>query len=119
MTRPFSADMWAGTAISMSTTLAPEPIAADIPDRRFFGVDDGPGAIATPLLIDTMLESGRGISDLIFSPGRAPQVEQHGELVSVAVPGLAVLQPEDTARIARDLVGGNAQALRSLNEQGA
>ncbi len=30
-----------------------------------------------------------------------------------------MLQPEDTARVARDLIGGNEQALRTLKEQGA
>ena len=36
-----------------------------------------------------MLDSGKGISDLIFSPSRPPQVERQGELVSVEVPGAA------------------------------
>ena len=66
-----------------------------------------------------MLDSGQGISDLIFSPSRPPQVERQGELVSVAVPGLALLAPEDTSRIAKDLVGENAQALATLKDQGA
>jgi twitching motility protein PilT len=75
--------------------------------------------IATPALISTMLDSGKGISDLIFSPGRPPQVEKQGNLVSVDVPELPMLRPEDTARIASDLVENNAQAARTLQEQGA
>ena len=78
-----------------------------------------PAPIATPALIMAMLDSGNGISDLIFSPSRPPQVERQGELVSVAVAGLALLSPEDTSRIAKDLVGDNAQALATLKEQGA
>jgi len=78
-----------------------------------------PPAVATPLVIDTMLSSGKGISDLIFSPGRPPQVEQHGALTPVAIAGLETLHPDDIARIARDLIGGNDQALRTLKEQGA
>ena len=74
---------------------------------------------ATPALIFTMLDSASGISDLIFSPGRPPQVEQHGELMSVAIPELSMLKPEDTARIARDLIGANDHALRTLKDQGA
>jgi twitching motility protein PilT len=66
-----------------------------------------------------MLESGRGISDLIFSPGRPPQVEQHGELTAVVVPQLLALSPADTARVARDLINGNEHAMRTLSEQGA
>jgi twitching motility protein PilT len=73
----------------------------------------------TPALIAAMLDSGKGISDLIFSPGRPPQVEQHGELVAVKVPGVPVLQADDVARVARDLIGSNEQALRTLKEQGA
>jgi twitching motility protein PilT len=76
-------------------------------------------AVGTAAMIAAMLDSGKGISDLIFSPGRPPQVEKHGELTAVAIPDLAELGPEDTARIARDLISGNAQALRSLREQGA
>ena len=75
--------------------------------------------IDTAVLIVAMLESGQGISDLIFSPGRPPQVEQHGELTAVVVPGLPLLVPDDTARIARDLIGNNEQAMRTLKEQGA
>jgi twitching motility protein PilT len=79
----------------------------------------GPARIETPALIIAMLESGKGISDLIFSPGRPPQVERHGELVAVAVPAVSVLRPDDTARVARDLIGANEQALRTLKDEGA
>ena len=75
-----------------------------------------PARIQTPALIIALMESGKGISDLIFSPGRPPQVERHGQLVPVAVPEVPVLQPDDTARLARDLIGPNEQALRTLIE---
>jgi twitching motility protein PilT len=80
---------------------------------------DTPAAVPTADLITTMLESGRGISDLIFSPGRPPQVEQHGELTPVPIPALDMLKAPDTARIARDLIAGNEQALRALHDHGA
>jgi len=80
---------------------------------------DAEPTVTTPAVIDAMLSSGKGISDLIFSPSRPPQVEQHGELTPVDIPGLSPLQPADIARIARDLIAGNDQALRSLKEQGA
>ena len=75
--------------------------------------------ISTPDLITAMLASGSGISDLMFSPGRPPQVERHGELSAVDVAGLPVLGADDTAHLAQDLIGGNEQALRTLKEQGA
>jgi twitching motility protein PilT len=76
-------------------------------------------ATGTPTVIAAMLNAGPGISDLVFSPGRPPQVEQHGELTPVAIAGLALLQPADTARIARDIIGTNQKALQSLKEHGA
>src|SRR5204863_6244179 len=76
-------------------------------------------AIGTPAVIVAMLESGSGISDLIFSPARPPQVEKHGELTPVAIADLPMLRAEDTAQVARDLIGGNHHALRTLKEQGA
>ncbi len=76
-------------------------------------------SIATTDLIGAMLDSGTGISDLIFSPGRPPQVERHGDLKPVAIPDLPVLRPEDTARVAADLIGGKEQVLRTLQQDGA
>jgi twitching motility protein PilT len=78
-----------------------------------------PTRVSTPALIAAMLDSGKGISDLIFSPGRPPQVERSGHLVAVPFGDLTLLRPEDTARIASDLVEGNAQAFKTLQEQGA
>lgn len=75
--------------------------------------------MTTAAVITAMLDSGQGISDLILSPGRPPQVEKQGELTSVAIPDLPVLRPEDTTRFAADLMKGNEQALRTLKEQGA
>ena len=76
-------------------------------------------AVATRDLIGAMLDMGAGISDLIFSPGRPPQVERHGELTAVSVPGYEIMRAPDTLQVARDLIGGNEHALRNLVEQGA
>jgi twitching motility protein PilT len=81
--------------------------------------DQAAPAIATPALIVAMLDSGTGISDLILSPGRPPQVEKDGNLRSVDVPELPMLRPEDTARVAADLIKGNEALLKQLKEQGA
>jgi twitching motility protein PilT len=102
----------------MSTTSAGSPAISH--DTQLFGERTGqPPAIATPDLIAAMLDSGAGISDLIFSPGRPPQVERHGELTPVAVPGCAVMRATDTVAVARDLIRGNEHTLRILHEQGA
>jgi twitching motility protein PilT len=101
------------TSGSATATVNPDEMAL------FGAVANAPVSNATARLVGVMLDSGAGISDLIFSPGRPPQVERHGDLAPVDIPGLPLLRPEDTARIARDLIGGNAQVLRTLKEQGA
>jgi twitching motility protein PilT len=73
-----------------------------------------------PSLVLAMLSGpGIGISDLVFSPGRPPQVEKHGHLTAVATDLLPLLRPEDTCRVARGIIGGHVQALRTLKDQGA
>jgi twitching motility protein PilT len=85
----------------------------------FGSVVSTPAAVPTVTVIATMIDAGQGISDLVFSPGRPPQVERSGDLVGVAIPQLPVLKPEDTARIASDLIGHNQMALRTLRDQGS
>ena len=102
-------------------TPSPESSLAGTSDEvQLFGAPaEVAASLETPALIAAMLESGAGISDLIFSPGRPPQVEAHGRLTPVDIPELAPLQAGHTARIARDLIGGNRHALHTLKEQGA
>ncbi|HKW24928.1 MAG TPA: PilT/PilU family type 4a pilus ATPase [Terriglobales bacterium] len=64
-----------------------------------------------------MLRVSDKVSDLIFSPGRPPQVELNGQLTPVD--HLHALSPDDTRRIAGDLIGNNKQAVTKLREQGA
>src|ERR1700683_2171640 len=75
--------------------------------------------VATPVIIATMLRAAPKISDLIFSPGRAPQVEVNGQLVQLKIPGVGMLKPDDTARIAADLMGRSKHALEKLKEEGS
>ncbi len=96
------------------TTGAPPTPASAIGDTPA-----SPPVVSTAALIGAMLDSGKGISDLVFSPGRAPQVEKQGHLTPVVVPGLPLLRPEDTARIAGELIRGNETALKTLKDQGA
>src|SRR5687767_11900130 len=76
-------------------------------------------ALTTPEIVKTLLDVGPGVSDLILSPGRHAQVEKHGELVMVPLADVPFLRPDDTARIAQDLIGVNELASRTLKEQGA
>ena len=77
------------------------------------------GAAATHSLLAAMLRATEKVSDLIFSPGRPPQVEVYGQLIPVQGPGLPVLTADDTRRIASDLIGDNKQAINMLREQGS
>ncbi len=84
----------------------------------FEGVS-GTGAIPTSVLLAGMLRASDRVSDLIFSPGRPPQVEIHGQLTPVLIPGSESLTADDTRRIAADLIGTNKQAINTLREQGS
>ena len=79
----------------------------------------GSGLVPTPVLLAGMLRASEKVSDLIFSPGRPPQVEIHGQLTAVDVSGASVLSADDTRRIAADLIGTNKQAINTLREQGS
>src|SRR5207245_8899773 len=76
-------------------------------------------AIPTAALLVEMLHVSTRVSDLICSSGSLPHVEVSGQLVPVKIPGLQILGPEDTHRIAGELIGGNKQAMATLQEQGS
>jgi twitching motility protein PilT len=79
----------------------------------------GNGKIDTATLLGAMLRASDKVSDMIFSPGRPPQVQVYGQLIPVQVQGLAALTPDDTRHIASDLIGENKQAVATLREQGS
>jgi twitching motility protein PilT len=76
------------------------------------------GEMATHTLLASILRANAQVSDLIFSPGRMPQVEVNGQLIAVQGAGLGPLSADDTRRIASDLIGENKQAIAILREQG-
>jgi len=94
---------------AVSTTVVPAPAAA--------AEQTGPAPTAN--IIASMLQAAPKTSDLIFSPGRAPQVELHGQLMQLKIKGVGVLSAEDTARIAADLIGRNTLAVEKLKEEGS
>src|SRR5262245_1645545 len=66
-----------------------------------------------------MLQGREHVSDLIFSPGRAPQVETKGELVELKFRGLEQLSPKQTIEIAEDLIAGSPVAAEQLKRDGS
>src|SRR5215510_3020052 len=63
-----------------------------------------------------MLSVSDKVSDLIFSPGRPPQIELAGKLQPVLVPGLEKLTPAHTAGIAKLILGNQEAPLLSLEK---
>jgi len=66
-----------------------------------------------------MLRASDKVSDLIFSPGRPPQIELSGRLVPVPISGLEKLTPAHTAGIAKLIIGNNQSAADSLEKTGS
>src|SRR5258707_1016158 len=96
-------------------------MAAPVIAQFLVSLDDcsAGGNVPTPALLAAMLRAADKISDLIFSPGRPPQVQVYGRLFPVQVPGMSVLTPDNTRHIAADLIGVNKQAITTLREHGS
>lgn len=82
-------------------------------------VNQASQAVSTPAMILAMLQAAPRTSDLIFSPGRLPQAEVHGKLVQLRIPGVGILGPNETARIAADVMGRNGYAVEKLKRDGS
>ena len=66
-----------------------------------------------------MLKTSDKVSDLIFSPGRPPQVELAGKLIPVHFPGLEKLTTAHTAGMAKVIVGNHVSANENLEKNGS
>ena len=75
--------------------------------------------IPTPVILLAMLAVSSKVSDLILSPGSFPMVELSGKLTPVKIPGMPALTPDDTRRIAYELIADNKQATDSLQNLGS
>jgi twitching motility protein PilT len=75
--------------------------------------------VSTAAIVATMLQVSKQVSDLIFSPSRAPQVELTGQLKEVNIAGVGKLTPEATRRIAVDLIGKNELVAGKLEKEGS
>ena len=75
--------------------------------------------VSTASIVATMLQVSKQVSDLIFSPGRPPQVELNGQLKEVNIAGVGRLMPDATRRIAADLIGKNDLVAGKLEKEGS
>ena len=78
-----------------------------------------PRTIPTAQLVTAMLKASSNVSDLIFSPGRAPQIEVNGQLVELKFKGLECLSAQDTGFLAYDILGKNEAPVRKLENEGS
>ena len=81
-----------------------------------------PPAPPTPNFVTVlreMLRASDKVSDLIFSPGRPPQIELSGKLIPVHINGLEKLTPAHTAGIAKLIIGNQQAAADSLEKSGS
>lgn len=92
-----------------SSIAVAEPPATPVPAPR----------VSTASIVATMLQVSKQVSDLIFSPSRAPQVELTGQLKEVNIAGVGKLTPEATRRIAVDLIGKNELVAGKLEKEGS
>lgn len=91
---------------SMST-----PIQTSLPEA--------PPPMNFVVVLRQMLKSSDKVSDLIFSPGRPPQIEVAGQLQPVVIPGLEMLTPAQTAAIAKLILGTHQMAVENLDKTGS
>src|SRR5580692_4405836 len=101
----------------MSSPIAPSesaPVSPNVPSAP------APAAkISTASIVATMLQVSKQVSDLIFSPSRAPQVELNGQLRELNIAGVGKLTPDATRRIAIDLIGNNELVADKLEKEGS
>ena len=78
-----------------------------------------PGSLNLAKVLQQMLEVSNKVSDLIFSPGRPPQVELVSKLQPVAIAGLEKLTPAQTYAIAKVIIGNHESSIESLEKLGS
>ncbi len=101
----------------MTTTTAPPSPSAG---SQHSPSDAAPAAVvSTASIVATMLQVSKQVSDLIFSPSRAPQVELNGQLKELNIAGVGKLTPDATRRIAFDLMGKNELVRNKLDSEGS
>jgi twitching motility protein PilT len=101
----------------MNTTVAPPQ--PPVSNQEAAQSPAPPAKVATASIVATMLQVSKQVSDLIFSPGRAPQVELNGQLREVNIAGVGKLLPDATRRIATDLIGKNELVAGKLEKEGS
>jgi len=77
------------------------------------------GSLNLAKVLKQMLDVSDKVSDLIFSPGRPPQIELVSKLQGVPVAGLEKLTPAQTYAIAKLIIGTHETSIESLEKYGS
>jgi twitching motility protein PilT len=75
--------------------------------------------MATEELLATLLRVSHGANDLLLSPMRRPEISVNGRFSPAPLPDIPLLVPEDTTRVAHDLIGNRPALLARLREEGS
>ena len=110
MNDPVAISPGSETKTRMSTTLDTNAAEATV---------STPASLNLAKVLQQMLAVSDKVSDLIFSPGRPPQIELISKLQPVAIPGLDKLTPAQTLGIAKIIIGDNAAANELLDKFGS
>jgi Tfp pilus assembly ATPase PilU len=78
-----------------------------------------PHLMATEELLATLLRVSENANDLLLSPMRPPEISVNGRFSPAPLPDIPLLVPEDTTRIAHDLIGNRPALLARLREEGS
>src|SRR3989440_11244236 len=78
-----------------------------------------PGALNLAKVLKQMLDVSDKVSDLIFSPGRPPQVELVSKLQGIPIAGLEKLTPAQTYAIAKLIIGSHETSIENLEKYGS
>src|SRR5260370_27304363 len=100
-------------------TLTPSMPPLTVPALAPSSAHPAQRTIHTVQLVTAMLKASPHVSDIIFSPGRAPQIEVSGQLVELKYKGLECLTPQDTTFIAGEIMGKNETPARKLEQDGS
>jgi twitching motility protein PilT len=102
----------------MDTLTATSPHAPGVAPGTTPGTPSA-ARVSTAAIVATMLQVSKQVSDLIFSPGRLPQIEVNGQLKEVNIAGVGKLVPDTTRQIATDLIGNNKLVADKLENEGS
>src|SRR5258708_3843080 len=78
-----------------------------------------PSPLNLTKVLKQMLDVSDKVSDLIFSPGRPPQIELVSKLQGVPIAGLEKLTPAQTYAIAKLIIETHEASIESLEKYGS